>query len=70
MRGKLLVAIGFDVENVFGMGLNGEDAFDSVERISAEASRPLQGGHQVGARVGGQQGKHLEGLGFAVALAG
>jgi hypothetical protein len=70
MRGKLLVAIDFEVGNVFGLGLDSEDAFDGVERISAEASRSLQSGQQVGARVSGQQGEHLEGLGFAVALAG
>lgn len=70
MRGKLLVAIDLDVESVFGLSLDGEDAFDGVERISAEAGRPLQGGQQVGARVGGEQGEHLESLGFAVALAG
>ena len=59
-----------DVENALGLGLDGEDAFDGVERIGAEANGPLQGGQQVGAGVGGQQGEHLEGLVFAVALAG
>lgn len=44
MRGQLLVAIDFAVASVFGLGLDGEDAFDGVERISAEAGRPLQGG--------------------------
>ncbi len=71
MRGQgRLVLVGQDVENAFGLGLDGEDAFNGVEGISAEAGGPLQGGQQVGTRVGGQQGEHLEALSFAVALAG
>lgn len=71
MRGQLqLVLVGQHVEDAFGLGLDGEDAFDGVEGISAEAGGSLQGGQQIGACVGRQQGEHLEGLGFAVALAG
>ena len=71
MRGQLRpVLIGQDVENTFGLGLDGEDAFDGVEGISAEPGGPLKGGLPVGTSIGGQQGEHLERLGFAVALAG
>ena len=50
------------------MGLRGQDAFDGVEGIGAEADGPLQGGEQVLAGVGAQQRQHLAGLVLAVAL--
>ena len=59
-----------DADKVHGVGLCGEDAFDGVEGVRAEARGPLQGGQPVGPRIGGQQGEQLEALSFAVALAG
>jgi len=56
MRGQLLtILIDHNVENTFGLGLDGEDAFNGVEGISAESGGPLQGGLPVGTSIGGQQ---------------
>ena len=69
MRGKSLAfLISQDVENALGLGLDGEDAFDGVEGISAKADGPFQGGKQIGTSIHGQQGEHFEGLVFAVTL--
>ncbi len=54
VRGKSLAfLVGQDVENALGLGLDGEDAFDGVEGISAEADGPFQGGKQIGTSIRG-----------------
>ena len=58
------------VEYALRLGLGGEDPFDGVERVSAEADRPLERGEEIGAGIAALQRQDLEALLFAVALGG
>ncbi len=59
---------GQQVQDALGLRLGGQDAFDGVERIGAEADGPLQSGEQVLVRVGAQECQHFAGLGLTEAL--
>src|ERR1700722_3363345 len=56
------------VQGAFRLRLRGQDAFDSVEGIGAEADGSLERREQVLVGVGAQERQHFAGLGLAIAL--
>ena len=69
-RGEMVpLPLGQGVQDTLGLGLHGQDAFHGGVGVGSVADRPLQGGQEVGAGVGAQQGQHALGLGFALGLA-
>ena len=60
--------IGERVDNAVRPSLDGQDAFDGIERMGAEADGPFQSGQPVDAGIRAQQRQYFDRLTFALTL--